>query len=84
MVGTRGRGPRDEGNRRQATTEAAKQVLEEENEEGRGASSGGAVAAAQQQIARPVTAVQSIVVVQNKYTQTNVGTHTPNTQTHTH
>lgn len=43
---------------------------------GRGASLGGAVAAAQQQIARPVTAVQSIVVVQNKYTQTNVGAHT--------
>lgn len=49
--------------------------------QGKGASLGGAVAAAQQQIARPVTAVQSIVVVQNKYTQANRGTHTSK---HTH
>lgn len=50
--------------------------------QGKGASLGGAVAAAQQQIARPVTAVQSIVVVQNKYTQANRGTHTSK-RTHT-
>lgn len=78
-----GSGPKAADYRQQPKPQSKcrRQEVEKEKEARERCQFGGAVAAAQQQIARPVTAVQSIVVVQNKYTQANRGTHTSK---HTH